>query len=166
MADRSVPTAGGFVSIVTNFDNGFRFSAYSDMLFDWPTGAPSDYQLALSDALAFTATDENASFAVAQVSPGFIGANSVAYYFTRARKLFFFYGQTNGLADRCKVFCDVPASAISGTLNDFIGTDLKWLLLVTSPTSSGPYHPAPDIKAPGVQLAFFTEANTFPARNA
>lgn len=163
VADRSIPTAGGFVTVVSNFDNGFRFSAYSDMLFDWPKGKPADYVLALSDSIAFTATDENASFAVAQVSPGFMGANLVAYYFTRARTLFFFYGEGNGLAERCQVFRDVPATKIYDTLNGFVRADLKWLLLITSPHNSGPYRATPNIKTPGVQLSWFTEANTIPA---
>ncbi|SFU87139.1 hypothetical protein SAMN05192541_106171 [Bradyrhizobium arachidis] len=163
VADRLVSTAGGFVTVVSNFENGFRFSAYSDMLFDWPEGRPADYNLALSDKIAFTATDENASFAVAQVSPGFMGTNLVAYYFTRSRRLFFFYGEGNGLADRCQVFRDVPATSIYDTLNGFLCADLKWLLLITSPHSSGPYRPSPNIKTPGVQLSWFTEANTFPA---
>ena len=164
VADRSVLTAGGFVTVVTNFDNGFRFSAYSDMLFDWPTGKSADYGLALSDAIAFTATDENASYAVAQVSPGFMGLNRVAFYFTKARKLFFFYGEGNCIADRCQVFRDVPATAICDTLNAFVRADLKWLLLITSPLNSGPYMSTPQIKTPGVQFAWFTEANTFPPR--
>jgi len=66
VADRSASTTGGFVTIVTNFDNGFRYSVYSDMLYDWPAGKPTDYELLASDAIAFTATHENASFAVAQ----------------------------------------------------------------------------------------------------
>jgi hypothetical protein len=163
VADRSISSAGGFVSVVSNFDNGFRFSVYSDMLYDWPSGRPGDYNLALSDAIAFTSTDENASFAVAQISPGFMGLNHVAFYFTKAKKLFFFHGAPYGLADRCQVFRDVSAYAIFDTLNGFVGADLKWLLLITSPQSSGAYRPAPNIKTPGVQLAWFTEANTFPA---
>jgi hypothetical protein len=162
VADRSVSTAGGFVAVVTNFDNGFRFSAYSDMLFDWPAGKPADYSLALSDAIAFTSTDENASFAVAQVSPGFMGVNLAAFYFTRARKLFFFYGVQNGLADQCKVFPDIPPTEIYATLNAFVGADLRWLLLITSPRSSNGYVPSTDIETPGVHFPFFCEANTFP----
>ena len=162
VADRSITSAGGFVSVITNFDNGFRFSVYSDMLYDWPSGKPADYNLALSDAIAFTSTNENASFAVAQVSPGFMGLNHVAFYFTSAKKLFFFYGLPYCLADQCQVFRDVPATAIYETLNSFVRADLKWLLLITSPRSSGPYVPAANIKTPGVQFSFFTEANTFP----
>ncbi len=163
VADRSITSAGGFVSVITNFDNGFRFSVYSDMLYDWPTGKRADYSLALSDAIAFTSTDENASFAVAQVSPGFMGLNHVAFYFSKSKKLFFFYGLAYGLADQCHVFRDVPATAIYDTLNSFVRADLKWLLLITSPRSSGPYMPAPHIKTPGVQLSWFTEANTLPS---
>jgi hypothetical protein len=162
VADRSISSAGGFVSVVSNFDNGFRFSVYSDMLYDWPSGKPADYKLALSDAIAFTSTDENASFAVAQISPGFMGLNHVAFYFTKAKKLFLFHGVPYGLADQCQVFRDIPATVIRDTLNGFVRADLNWLLLITSPQGSGPYMPAPNIKTPGVQLAFFTEANTFP----
>ena len=162
VADRSISSAGGFVSVITNFDNGFRFSVYSDMLYDWPGGKPVDYNVALTDAIALTATDENASFAVAQVSPGFMSLNHVAFYFTKARKLFFYYGLPYGLADQCQVFRDVPATAIYDTLNSFVGTDLKWLLLITSPQSSGGYVDNPTIKTPGVQFSWFTEANTLP----
>jgi hypothetical protein len=162
VADRSITSAGGFVSVVTNFDNGFRFSVYSDMLFDWPSGRPVDYDLALTDAIAFTSTDENASFAVAQVSPGFMGLNHVAFYFTKAKKLFFFYGLPYGLADQCQVFRDVPATAIYDTLNSFVGADLKWLLLITSPQSLGGYMDTPTIETPGIQFSWFTEANTLP----
>lgn len=162
VADPAIPSAGGFVSVVSNFDNGFRFSAYSDMLYDWPSEKTADYDLALSDAIAFTSTEENASFAVAQVSPGFMSLNHVAFYFTKARKLFLFHGLPYGLADQCQVFRDVPATAIYETLNSFVRTDLRWLLLITSPRSSGPYAPIPNIKTPGVQLSWLTEANTFP----
>ena len=65
VADRSAATTGGFVTVVTNFDNGFRYSVYSDMLYDWPSGKPTNYELLASDALEFIRTDENASFAVA-----------------------------------------------------------------------------------------------------
>lgn len=164
VADRSAATTGGFVTVVTNFDNGFRYSVYSDMLYDWPAGKPTDYELLASDAIAFTATDENASFAVVQISPAYIGLNAVAFYFTRARKLFFFYGAENGIADRCQVFRNVPATDICATLNAFVQADLEWLLLITTPRSSSGCEPTPTIKTPGNRLSFFCEATTFPPR--
>lgn len=162
VADRGIGSAGGFVSVISNRDNGFRYSVYSDMLYDWPAGKSVDYNLQRTDRIAFTATDENASFAVAQVSPGFMGLNLVAFYFTKVRKLFFFYGQNNGLADQCQVFQDVPANNISDTLNAFVRVDLNWLLTVTSPRSSSANVDTSAIKTPGNQFAFFVDANTFP----
>jgi hypothetical protein len=164
VANPSIKTVGGFVSVVSNRDNGFRFSAYSDMLYDWPRGKPQDYRLELADQIAFTATDENASFAVAQVSPGFMNMNLVAFYFTKAKKLFFFYGKNNGLANQCHVFREVPAMKICETLNAFVRLDLKWLLMITSPQSASGQFDMSDIKTPGNQFAFCCEANTFPKR--
>ena len=162
VANRSIMSVGGFVSVISNRDNGFRFSAYSDMLYDWPKDKSQDYSLELTDQIAFTATDENASFALAQVSPGFMNMNLVAFYFTKAKKLFFFYGKDNGLANQCHVFRGVSAMKIYETLNAFMQFDLKWLLMVTSPQSaSGPFDTS-GIQTPGIQLAFLCDANTFP----
>jgi hypothetical protein len=33
---RSWPSVGGFVTVLSNRDIGFRFSVYSDVLLDWP----------------------------------------------------------------------------------------------------------------------------------
>jgi hypothetical protein len=162
VANRSIMTVGGFVSVISNRDNGFRFSAYSDMIYDWPKDKPQDYSLLLTDQIAFTATEENASFAVAQVSPGFMNMNLVAFYFTKAKKLFFFYGKDNGLANQCHVFRDVPAMKIYETLNAFVRFDLKWLLMVTSPQSASGQFDTSGIKTPGNQFSFFCDANTFP----
>ena len=162
VANPSMMSVGGFVSVISNRDNGFRFSAYSDMLYDWPKNKSQDYSLELTDQIAFTATDENASFALVQVSPGFMNMNLVAFYFTKGKKLFFFYGKDNGLADQCHVFRDVSATKIYETLNAFVRFDLKWLLMVTSPQSAGGQFDTSGIKTPGNQFAFFCDANTFP----
>lgn len=159
-ANPAISTVGGFVSMISNRDNGFRYSAYSDMLFDWPEGKPEDYSLQLTDRISFTSTGENASFAVAQISPGFINLNLVAFYFTRARKLFFFYGKDNSLPNQCQVFEGVPAGNICGTLNAFVRCDLKWLLTVTSPRTIDVDISA--IETPGIQFGFVVDANTFP----
>jgi hypothetical protein len=164
VADRAIGSVGGFVSVISNLDNGFRFSAYSDMLYDWPSGKPGDYSLELNDPIAFTATKENASFAVAQVSPGFMNLNLAAFYFTKAKKLFFFYGNGNGLANQCEVFNEVPASKICDTLNAFIRFDFRWRLMITSPQSAGSNFDTPGIpEKAGNQLAFFVDANTIPS---
>jgi hypothetical protein len=43
IADNSVPSVGGFGCVISNRGNGFRFSVYSDMLFDWPDPKGEDY---------------------------------------------------------------------------------------------------------------------------
>lgn len=83
VADQSAATTRGFVNIVSNFNNGFRYSVYSD-IYDWPSGKSVDYELLASEPIAFTSTDENSSFAVAQISPAYMGLNLVAFYFTSA----------------------------------------------------------------------------------
>jgi hypothetical protein len=36
LLNRDVPSVGGFVTVLSNRDIGFRFSVYSDVLLDWP----------------------------------------------------------------------------------------------------------------------------------
>ncbi len=115
VANRSIMSVGGFVSVVSNRDNGFRFSAYSDMLYDWPKDKPQDYGLELTDQIAFTATEENASFAVAQVSPGFMNMNS--------RRLLFYEGQEAVFLPRqgqrpCEPMPRLPERARNQNLRD------------------------------------------------
>jgi hypothetical protein len=164
--DRTVPTVGGFVPTISNRDNGFRFSVYSDMLFDWPSSEPEEYEFKLNDPVIFKSTNENSGYTVAQISPGYMNLNLVAFYFSKPRKLFFFYGKDNGLPVHCKVFQNVPAPEIHTTLNTFVGNDLGWLLTITTPRTAPPGLQATSgIKEPGSQFAFFSEANTFPNSN-
>jgi hypothetical protein len=163
VADRSVASAGGFVSVISNRDNGFRFSVYCDMLFDWPDGKPEEYEIAYTDKIGLQVSGENNNFSVAQISPGYMGMNLVAFYFVKAKKLFLFHGQDFGLANRCKVFHDVPAVNIHTILNNFVRADFKWLVTVTSPRNAGPnLGETPTIKTPGMRLSFMVDANTFP----
>jgi hypothetical protein len=164
--DRTIPTVGGFVPTISNRDNGFRFSVYSDMLYDWPSWEPEEYQFKLEDPVAFQSNDENAGYAVAQISPGYTNLNLVAFYFSKARKLFFFYGKDNGLPNHCEIFQNVPASNIHTALNKFVGADLAWLLTITTPRSStSGLGVTSGIEKPGSQFTFLTEANTFPNPN-
>jgi hypothetical protein len=137
------------------------------MLYDWPSWEPEEYEFKYDDPVVFQSTNENAGYAVAQISPGYMNLNVVAFYFSKARTLFFFYGKDNGLPNHCEVFRNVPAPEIHTVLNRFVGTDLAWLLTITTPRSSTPELRATSgIKSPGSQLAFFSEANTFPNPNA
>jgi hypothetical protein len=162
-ADPELPTVGGFVPVISNRDNGFRYSVYSDMLFDWPSDKPKDHDLKLTDRIAFTATGENTSYSISQISPGFMNCNLAAFYFVSAKKLFLFYGENNSLPNRCKIFPEVAASEIYKTLNAFVQFDLKWLVLVTSPRSADKVQvDTSNVKTPGVQFAIYADANTFP----
>src|ERR1700680_1915689 len=108
------------------------------MLFDWPESKSHDYNFDPNDPISFQSSDENAGYAVSQVSPGYMGVNLVGFYFAKAKKLFFFHGKDNGLATQCQVFPNVPATAIYETLNAFVRFDFKWLLTITSPRDAHP----------------------------
>jgi hypothetical protein len=97
VADRSVPSVGGFVSVISNRDPGFRHSVYSDMLFNWPEGRATDYILDLNDQIDFGASGENSEYAVAQISAGHLGLNIVGFYLLKGKKVFLFIGDHNGL---------------------------------------------------------------------
>jgi hypothetical protein len=159
--DRTVPTVGGFVSVISGRDTGCRYSVYSDMLFDWPASATEGYTPDLNDPIALNASGENVVHGIAQVSPGYMDANFVAFYFVGGRKLFLFYGRNNGLPSSCLVLDAVEPGEIQTRLNAAVGMDLKWLLIVTSAVpASGIDETAAAGK--GMRLGFFTHANTFP----
>jgi hypothetical protein len=64
--DRTIPTVGGLVPTISNRDNGFRFSVYSDMLYDWPSWEPEEYEFKYDDPVTFQSNNENAGYTVAQ----------------------------------------------------------------------------------------------------
>jgi hypothetical protein len=160
VSDKGVPTVGGFVSVVSNRGNGFRFSVYSDMLFDWVHSHSADYQFALSDRVDLQVSGENSGYSIAQLSPGYGNANFVAFYFVAPKCMFVFYGINNGLANKCTVLQVGPAD-IQAKLNALLGSDLGWLALVTTAENKGQTDHS-GIKTPGVGLSFFTHANTMP----
>lgn len=126
ISDTGIPSVGGFVSVVSSRDNGFRFSVYSDMLFDWPREKTEEYIPDLNDPIALEASQENAGYSIAQISPGYMGVNLVAFYFVRGKKVFLYYGQNNGLPRECRVLKDGDAN------DDFVQIRLPWLLIGTA----------------------------------
>jgi hypothetical protein len=157
ISDRSVPEVGGFASVASNRGNGFRFSAYSDMLYDWPSPELKSY----NDPIDLSASGENLGYSVAQIAPNFVGVNALAYYYVRSRTLFLYFGNPHGLADRCQIINGVEPSKIKETLDKLFGMDLGWLALVTSSTPHG----QPSIRSKqtqGLALSIFVDANTFP----
>jgi hypothetical protein len=165
LSDRSISSVGGFASVISNRPEGFRYSVYSDMLFDWPSDQGDEYLLSLNDKWKFGASDENENYSVAQLSPGYIGANCVAFYFVRSLSLFLFLGRQNGPSVECRSIRGVRPQAVVQTLNEICGFDWKWLALVTSaPKSAGT--PVPADEEGGVRMSFVCHLNTMPAQQS
>ena len=165
LGDVDVPSVGGFACVVSNRDNGFRHSVYCDILYNWPEAAGDDFQLQLDDPIDFGASGENAGYSIAQISAGYMGVNLVAFYLLKAKKLFLFHGQDNGLPNKCTVFDDTEATHIKHKLNEFVGFNLNWLVTVASApegkevTKAGP---RPAGGPQGVGFPFFVHENSFP----
>lgn len=169
IADRSISTVGGFGCVISSRGNGFRFSVYSDMLFDWPS-ADLEYELSYNDKVDLIASGENAGYAVAQISPSYIGTNCVAFYFPKSMSLFVYYSDhPNGLATICTTFRAIQPNDIKNTLDRLFQADLGWLALVTSAPdlsiSPSLNRNAADAKN-GLGASFFVNANTFPKNNS
>ncbi len=166
VADTGTESTGGFVCLVSNRDNGFRHSVFSDMLYDWPDEEGEEFILQLSHQIDFGASGENADYSVAQISTGFMGVNLVAFYLLKGKMLFLYHGDANGLATDCQILKNVEPTDISLRLNECVGSDLRWLLTITSSPAdrnNTSYRSPVQTEGPrGVGLAFFCHANTFP----
>lgn len=158
--DRAAPSGvGGFVTVVANRDIGFRFSAYSDILLDWPTDLARDLQL--TDKVDLVASGENDRYSVSQVSPGYYNMNLVAFYLLKGKLLIVFLGCNGGQPGRCHAIPNVEPANIGPALNEFLGFDFRALSLVMSCRKefcvtfprANPDH--------GLAMNLFCEANTF-----
>lgn len=160
--DRGAASVGGFAYTVSSRGNGFRQSVYCDILHDWPTDVRADFKLDLNDPIDLGASGENLDYSVAQISPGFIGVNLTGFYLIKARKLFFFHGQDNGLPVNCHVFNDVEAPRIKHVLTEAVGADLNWLVTVaTSSEGMSRYAPRPSQGPQGLGISLFFHENSF-----
>ncbi len=159
--DRGVPSVGGFVSVLSNRDIGFRFSVYSDVLFDWPTGLGENELLQLTDRFDLRASGENDRYSVSQISPGYYDMNAVAFYVLKGKLLVAFY-EVRGGGTECATFTNVEPQQIASTLDEKLGFPFKAMCLVMSsreglsqPVSrSNPKH--------GLGVSLFCEVNTMP----
>jgi hypothetical protein len=166
VADRSVASVGGFISIISNRDPGFRHSVYSDMLFNWPEGKTTDFILDLNDQIDFGASGENSEYAIAQISTSYLNLNIVGFYLLKAKKVFLFFGERNGLPMECRVLSDVKPTDIAKRLSESVGFDPRWLLSIMAAapdrTRSVERWPRRKESPSGVGLPVFCHANTFP----
>jgi hypothetical protein len=159
--DTDISSVGGFVSVVSNRDNGFRFCVYSDVLFDWPNEKTTEYQLNLQDQITLDASQENLGYSVSQISPGDMGVNLVAFYFVKGKAAFLFYGENRyGLASKCHVMNEIDPKALQGKLTEVF--DAKWLLTVLSSVSTSDREYPQRRPNDGIRLSFVYEANSFP----
>lgn len=162
VADQELSTVGGFVTVLSNRDIGFRYSVYSDILLDWPSELAGARELQLSDKFDLTASGENDRFSISQISPGYYDMNMVAFYLLKGRLLIVFHGVNNGPANKCSVFPGVEPSAIASTLNEKLGFDFAALCMVMS-SREGFSTPVSRTKPEhGIAVNLYCEANTMP----
>jgi hypothetical protein len=166
VADRNVASVGGFISVISNRDPGFRHSVYSDMLFNWPEGKTKDFILDLNDQIDFGASGENSEYAFAQISTGYLGLNIIGFYLLKPRKAFVFFGEDNGLPTECRVLNDVQPNDLATRLSEVVGFNPGWLLIVMAAapnqTRSVERWPRRTDGPSGVGMPMFCHANTFP----
>lgn len=159
--NRDIKTVGGFVAVASSRGPAFRFSAYTDMLFDWPLSHIEQDFIELSDKVNLTSTGENLDYSLSQFCSAYMGANFVCFYHLAGRLLFVFYGENNGLADRCAVVPNIYPTEIKQRLDASFGFDLKWRVWVGSAqTPTAP--PQRERPTDGFGLTMMMHANTFP----
>lgn len=73
-------------------DIGFRYSVYSDVLFDWPKELGPGELLQLNDKFDLAASGENDRFSISQISPGYYDMNTVAFYLLKGKLLYVLHG--------------------------------------------------------------------------
>ncbi len=160
--DPSATSVGGFVTVISNRDIGFRFSTYSDILLDWPANLPTSQQLQLTDKFDLSASGENDRYSVSQISPGYYNLNIVAFYLLKGKLLYVLYGSADGLPGRCAVFSNVEPNSIAATLDEKLGFDFRALCLVMSSRQEYPLvHGRPGTDY-GISMSLFCECNTMP----
>jgi hypothetical protein len=160
--DRELSTVGGFVTVLSNRDIGFRYSVYSDVLLDWPKDLADGRTLQLTDKFHLSASSENDRFSVSQISSGYYNMNIVAFYLLKGQLLVAFHGVNNGIANRCSVFPRVEPSQISSTLNEKLGFNFGALCIVMSSREGVSHHAPMSNPEHGISMSLYCEANTMP----
>ncbi len=169
--DPDIPSVGGFVCTISGRgSDGFRQSAYCDMLFDWPHDATESFELNLNDQIDFGASGENRQFSIAQASPGYLNLNAVAFYMLTGRKLFLFAATPDDQLMRCRLIEHVEPADIALRLNACFGQDLGWLVQVMaaapSATSTQFRQPLKTEGPNGTSFQIMCHVNTFPKTTA
>jgi hypothetical protein len=161
LMDRDVPAVGGAVTVCSNRDVGFRFSAYSDVLFDWPASLPMTERLKYTDRFDLVSSHENDGFSISQVSPGYYNLNAVGMYLLKGR-LLIVMETLRDFNTRCHILRNVEPADIASSIDKLLGFSFGALCIVMSSRGSLPV--VADCQSPsdGVRIGLFCEANTFP----
>ena len=159
--DRNAPSVGGFITVVSNRDIGFRFSVYSDFLVDWPYGTDVSRTLSLTDKVDLRASGENDRYSVSQISPGYYNMNAVAFYVLKGRLLVVFYEAQIG-ETVCRPINNVEPSQIATALDQMFGMKFGALCMVMSVRSEFSRPIPRDNPSHGIGISVFCEANTMP----
>jgi hypothetical protein len=157
--DRDVPSVGGFVTVLSNRDIGFRFSVYSDVLFDWPMGLDVSQIVQYTDKFDLWASGENHGFSISQISPGYYDMNAVAFYILSGRLLVVFYEIEGGMTT-CDTFNNVEPDRIAATLDEKFGFPFSAMCLVMSAAERPSHSLRPRPERLRVNLS--CEVNTMP----
>lgn len=159
--DRNAPSVGGFVTVISNRQGGFRFSVYSDTLLDWPDILDGQEKLDLSKAeIRLGASKDNKRYSVSQISPGYINMNAVAFYVLTGRLLVTF-GETANGETKAIAIKNVDPSAVPAALDSAFGFNFRTLSFVMS--SSDDYaHLFDEGPKSGPSFMFMPELNTMP----
>ena len=162
IADPEISSVGGFVTVLSNRDIGFRFSSYSDVLFDWPKHFLETRALKLTDNVNLATSGENNRYSESQISPGYYNMNIVAFYLLRGRLLIVLLGCHDGIPGQCLRFPNVEPVEIATTISENLGFDFRPLCIVMSSREEFPLLRQRDVMESGIAMNLFCEVNTFP----
>lgn len=161
LSDRRLNSVGGFISAISSRGAAFRQSVYSDVLLDWPDEASQSVDFSYEMPIDLKASGENARFSFSQVSPGYCGANSVAFYVLPGQLLVVFHRTTDGRSV-CLHRRPVRPADIASTLDELIGFPYRAMCLVMSARSGPKLNLQRTSDTQGVAVALYCEANTMP----
>ena len=160
VVDRNVKSVGGFVSVLSNRDIGFRFAVYSDALFDWPLELSENQIPKATDKHDLLASGENERYSVSQISPGYYNMNAVAFYILTGRLLVLLF-ETQGGEMRCTSVQNVEPGRIADAIDAKLSFPFRAMCLVMS-SRGGAFPPIQRTADDGVGMRVYCEANTMP----
>ena len=157
--DRDIPSVAGFVTVLSNRDIGFRYSVYSDVLFDWPSGLDENQTFQLTDKHDLRATGENDRYSISQISPGYYDMNAVAFYVLKGRLLIVFCENQSG-GTTCAAITDVEPGDIASKLDEKLGFQFRAMCTVMSARKEFSIPVAREKPSYGIGMSPFCEVNT------